>query len=311
MAQIQKEFPQEVRIVYRHFPLTSIHDKSELAAQASEAAGKQGKFFEFQTALFVNQQAWSAKSLADFTPWLNDQAKTLGLNVDQFTADLTSPDIVEKIKQAEKDGAAIGVPGTPYLLVNGSALQVNPTYEVLKAIIELSRMKNQMVNECPPMSVDPTKTYHATLTTTRGDITIELLPKKAPLAVNIFIYLARKGYYDNTIFHRVLTGFVAQGGDPSGTGFGGPGFVFGNEINADQKFDQEGQVGMANSGPDSNGAQFFITYAPQTMLDGKYTIFGKVTAGMENAKKITPRDTSQGGTIPEADKIIKITIEEK
>ncbi len=139
---------------------------------------------------------------------------------------------------------------------------------------------------------------------------VQLLPDNAPLAVNSFVFLARNGWFDDITFHRVLPDYVAQTGDPSGSGFGGPGYTFDNEI-SDLKFDKAGLMGMANSGPGSNGSQFFITYAAAPNLDGKYTIFGEVLEGMDVLKQLTARDPSQGGTLPPGDKIKTITIEEK
>ncbi|MGE5221705.1 MAG: peptidylprolyl isomerase [Omnitrophica WOR_2 bacterium] len=161
------------------------------------------------------------------------------------------------------------------------------------------------------MTVDPKKKYTATLHTSKGDIVIQLFPDKAPVTVNSFIFLARNGWFNNVIFHRVIPGFVAQTGDPSGSGFGTPGYAFDNEISPNLKFDKAGVVGMANAGPGSNGSQFFITYGPAPSLNGGYTIFGQVTAGMDVAQKLTPRDPSSGGDLPAGDVIQSVTIEEK
>jgi cyclophilin family peptidyl-prolyl cis-trans isomerase len=160
------------------------------------------------------------------------------------------------------------------------------------------------------MVINPTKQYIATLHTEKGDIVIELAADKAPLAVNSFIFLARNGWFDNVTFHRVIPGFVAQAGDPSGTGYGTPGYAFKNEI-SNLKFDAPGVVGMANAGADSNGSQFFITYSSQPTLDGKYTVFGHVIQGLDVATSLTPRDPSQSGDLPTGDKILSVTIEEK
>ena len=320
LEQLLSEYPQDVRVIYRYFPLYQIHDKAVISAQAAEAARLQGKFIEMYKALFENQQTWTGKSVDDFKTWVTDQAKTLGLKVDQFTTDMNSADTVAKIKKSEADGETLGVPGTPYLLVNGKQMQVNPSPEVLKAIIDINKIKDRQFTKCPETIVDRTKKYTATLTTDQGDIVIDLLVDKAPIAVNSFVFLAQHGFYDNNNFHRVLTGFVAQTGDPSGTGFGGPGYTFINEVSPDLKFDQPGIVGMANSGPNTNGSQFFISFGPIPTLDGKYTIFGKVISGMDVASKLTPRDpqatdpaAAQATTTPEKSpsKLIKVTIEEK
>jgi len=149
------------------------------------------------------------------------------------------------------------------------------------------------------------------LKTSKGDIELELFENEAPNTVKNFIYLVQRGFYDGLTFHRVLPDFVAQAGDPSGTGFGGPGYAFINEVSPDLKFDREGLLAMANSGPDTNGSQFFITYAPAPQLDGGYTIFGEVISGMDIARKLAPRDPSTDFGLPPGDEIISVTIEEK
>ena len=134
------------------------------------------------------------------------------------------------------------------------------------------------------MVITKNKTYSALLRTTQGDITMQFSADKTPITVNNFVYLARKRFYDNTVFHRIIKGFMIQGGDPEGTGMGGPGYEFEDEV-FEGKYTR-GTVAMANSGPDTNGSQFFVTLAPTEHLNGKHTIFGKVVAGMENVKKI-------------------------
>jgi cyclophilin family peptidyl-prolyl cis-trans isomerase len=161
------------------------------------------------------------------------------------------------------------------------------------------------------MLISPGKQYVATLHTEKGEIVLELYADQAPTAVNSFVFLARHGWFDGVTFHRVIPGFVAQAGDPTGTGFGGPGYAFDNEISPDLKFDRPGVLGMANSGPGSNGSQFFITLAPAPNLNGDYTIFGHVISGMDVVKGLTPRDPSQAMNLPPGDKINSVTIEEK
>jgi cyclophilin family peptidyl-prolyl cis-trans isomerase len=161
------------------------------------------------------------------------------------------------------------------------------------------------------MAIDPLKEYIATIETEIGDIIIQLFADKTPLAVNSFVFLAREGWFNGVPFHRVIPGFVAQAGDPTGTGLGGPGYAFDNEIVPELKFDAPGLVGMANAGPGSNGSQFFITFAPQPGLDGGFTIFGEVLSGLDVAEKLTTRIPEGGGVLPEADLILKVTIEEK
>jgi cyclophilin family peptidyl-prolyl cis-trans isomerase len=163
----------------------------------------------------------------------------------------------------------------------------------------------------PPMTIDVNKQYTAHIATVKGTIDIQLLPKDAPKTVNSFVFLARQGFYDGVTFHRVIPNFMAQGGDPTGTGSGGPGYMIPNETSTGLKFDQAGLLAMANSGPDTNGSQFFITYGPAPNLNGSYTIFGRVTAGLDVALALTPRDPQSNPTAPPGDKIITVKIDEK
>jgi cyclophilin family peptidyl-prolyl cis-trans isomerase len=162
----------------------------------------------------------------------------------------------------------------------------------------------------PPMTIDTDKEYYATIELEKGgEIVIQLYPDKAPLTVNNFVFLAREGYYDGTTFHRVLPDFMAQGGDPAGTGGGGPGYVFQNE-DSDLTFDKAGVVAMANAGRDTNGSQFFITFSPQEYLNGGYTIFGQVVEGMDVVMDIRLRDPQQNPDYV-GDAIESITIAEE
>src|SRR5215210_7482162 len=144
-------------------------------------------------------------------------------------------------------------------------------------------------NKQPEMSLDPKKKYQAILHTSRGDIKVDLYADRAPMTVNNFVFLARNGFYDGTTFHRVLDGFMAQGGDPTGTGSGGPGYQFEDEFSSDLTFDRPGLLAMANSGPNTNGSQFFITFVPTPHLNGLHTIFGEVVEGMDVVNNITRR----------------------
>ncbi len=148
----------------------------------------------------------------------------------------------------------------------------------------------------PSMVIDPKKKYHAVLHTDKGDITVQLFADKAPKTVNNFVFLAREGFYDNTIFHRVISDFMAQGGDPTGTGRGGPGYKFNDEFNSSLKHDKPGILSMANAGPNTNGSQFFITHVPTPWLDNKHAIFGQVTDGMDVLLSIPPRDPARANS---------------
>ena len=161
----------------------------------------------------------------------------------------------------------------------------------------------------PPMTIDPSKRYVATLATEQGDIVVELYAVDAPKTVNNFVFLAREHYYDGTTFHRVLPGFMAQGGDPTGTGSGGPGYQFADEFSPKRRHDGPGVLSMANAGPGTNGSQFFITFVATPHLDDRHTVFGKVIGGMDVVLGLTPRDPGQNPG-QQGDTLRGVTIEE-
>jgi cyclophilin family peptidyl-prolyl cis-trans isomerase len=142
----------------------------------------------------------------------------------------------------------------------------------------------------PTMQIDPSKSYSANIKTDMGDIKIALHAEKAPKTVNNFVFLAKEGFYDNVVFHRVISNFMAQGGDPTGTGRGGPGYRFEDEFHPDLRHDKPGILSMANAGPNTNGSQFFITHVPTPHLDNKHSVFGEVVEGMDVLLSIPDRD---------------------
>ena len=161
-------------------------------------------------------------------------------------------------------------------------------------------MPGKKWNNPPEMKIDPQKIYMVKIETDRGDIELELCPQHAPRTVNNFVFLTREGFYNGVTFHRVISNFMIQSGDPAGTGRGGPGYSFEDELIGNSLLHEIGAISMANSGPDSNGSQFFITHSPQPHLNGKHTVFGKVLKGQDIVNQI-----QQG------DKMLKVTITEE
>jgi len=160
-------------------------------------------------------------------------------------------------------------------------------------------MKKMEWKNPPEMQIDPVKAYKAVIETNKGVIELELYPQHAPKTVNNFVFLAREGFYDNVSFHRVISDFVIQGGDPTGTGRGGPGYKFEDELKGNPLKHETGMISMANSGPDTNGSQFFITHSPQPHLNGRHTVFGKVENGQDVVNAIQQGDTMLNVTIHE------------
>jgi cyclophilin family peptidyl-prolyl cis-trans isomerase/protein-disulfide isomerase len=312
LKALMEKYPDDVRVVYRHFPLASIHDKAILAVQAAEAAGLQSTdaFWAFHDLFYDTQGSWSGYSIEDFSDWVVEVAAELGLDPIQFETDFNSEAIAAKAEASWIDGQSLGIPGTPYIKIN-SLYETQADPQMLTAYVELIKMEEMQYTACPPLTIDQEANYLATVETDQGSFVIKLFADQAPLAVNSFVFLAENGWFDGITFHRVLPGFVAQTGDPSGTGYGNPGYRFSIEATDDLVFDRAGLVAMANSGPDSNGSQFFITYAPAPNLNGGYTIFGEVVEGMDVVQAITPRDPQQDANLPPGDLIISVTIEKQ
>lgn len=176
--------------------------------------------------------------------------------------------------------------------------------------LEPSEREN-FYDEYPEMVINPEAEYDAIIRTEKGDMRLRLFAEEAPLTVNNFVFLAQQGFYDGTVFHRVLQDFMAQGGDPTGTGGGGPGYQFEDETENGLVFDRPGLLAMANAGPATNGSQFFITFVPTPHLNGNHTIFGEILEGqdvLESISFVQPGGLTETGT--QGDVIQRIDIVE-
>lgn len=313
MKQLIAEFPEQLRWIYRHYPLIKINDKATLAVQASEAAGKQGLFWKLFDLLYGKQPDWINLSPLDFQKWVTVQATKLGADSVQYQQTFQSQEIRAIAENAWQHNSSIGMPGVPFILLDGKIWPADLplTYYTLKDYINLELLEKRQFESCPPPVIDVTKSYQATIQTEKGNILIQLYPTEAPITVNNIVFLARQGWYDGITFHRVIKDYIAQSGDPSGSGYGGPGYTFVNEITPALKFDKPGRVAMANSGKDTNGSQFFITFAEAPQLNGGYTIFGQVIDGMSVLQKLTLRNPTDYPPPPPGDRIITITITEQ
>ena len=216
---------------------------------------------------------------------------------------------VMKAKRTERGIQLIGV-GVVIVLVVAlvfAYLSNRETATPNADAVDAPQVSSKQYDAYPPMTIDTSKQYFATFKMAKGgEFVIQLYADKAPITVNSFVFLAREGFYNGVTFHRVIDGFMAQGGDPTGTGGGGPGYSFEDEFNSDLVFDKEGVLAMANSGPNTNGSQFFITYGPTLHLNNLHTIFGQVTEGMDVVNSLTRRDPNQYPDYP-GDAIESIT----
>lgn len=304
-----------MRLVYRHFPLISIHPNAQIASEAAEAAGAQDKFWEMHEILYTQQQAWSQLGETEIIDQLVEYAEEIGLDdVDQFRDDLENDSYAEDVLADYEAAVAANLTGTPSFVINGVDYPTNAfglSYEGLDIFIQLMKLRKNQWYDGPEQVIEADKEYIATIKTEKGDIVIELFNNTAPVNVNSFVFLAQEGWYEETTFHRVLPDFVAQGGDPTGTGVGFPGYRCSDEISPARAFDEAGLVSLANSGPDTNGGQFFITYTAVPQLNEGFTMLGRVIEGQSVVENLEPRNPQEDVDAPPGDKILEVIVEEK
>lgn len=322
LERLVDAYPDTVQIIYRHFPLLSIHDKAQKSAEAAEAAAAQGAFWAYHSALYERQAEWAGLSPDAGRDYFVDLAAELGLDANQFSQALDNDVYADYVATLSQEAKNLELPGTPSLIVNGRLLPFDSNLanyalwdsfvaEQIRTQSALQALADRQYSAPPPMTIDENTTYLARVTMETGEeFVIELLAQSAPQTVNSFIFLAKEGWFDGVSFHRVLPGFVAQTGDPSGTGAGGPGYTIPNEIDPALSHDEAGMVAMANSGPNTNGSQWYVTLGDVSQLDGGYTIFGRVIEGMAVVESISPRDPSRDPEAPPGDLIRSVVIDE-
>jgi len=309
--RVQDEHPAEIRYINRVFPLVGRNDNAVLAARMVEAADKQGKFWEMQNLLYSQQAIWSGYSVPDFVQWATSQASSLGMNIDQYQTDLESEAVIQLVDLNIERAREFGPFGVPLIIINGEIYLGPQDYSSVNDVVQLILLGKRQFTDCPPLLITRTGQYIATLHTDKGDVVIQLFADKAPYTVNSFVFLAQNGWYDDITFHRVIPDLYAQTGDPSGTGKGTPGYYVITEILPELTFDKPGLVAMVNSGPDTSGSQFFITFDEAHQYDGQYTIFGQLLNGIDVLKQLTPRNPQIGVELPQGDKLLGVTIEAK
>ncbi len=300
--------------MYRHFPLTSVHAHALKAAEAAEAAGAQGAFWEYHDLLFENQDNFAGGDAGNARDLFIQLADELNLDVDKFTQELDDGVYESIVLDSAEEAASLGITGTPAVIFDGDYLQqLPPSFYYWDAIVQLKLLEDRQYNAPPSMSLDPDKSYGAIVTMAGGgSFKLELFPESAPQTVNSFVFLAREGWYDGVTFHRVLPGFVAQTGDPTGTGVGGPGYTLPDEVDPQYSHAEAGMLSMAKSNaPNSAGSQWYITLADASFLDGTYSIFGRVTEGMDVVMALSPRDPQKNPEAPAGDMIETIEIVEE
>ena len=230
LSQLLSKYPEDVSLVFRHFPLTEQLDKDQLAAQAAEAAGEQGKFWEFAKMLYTEQNGWTGKTGDDFTVWADEKAAGLGLNEDQFKATMLADATIKKVTDSRNESKVLMAAGMvnsdPFLFINGYPIYAPYSLDILSSKIDYFKLSQRAFTACPPMTVDPAKEYTATLHTEKGDIVLDLYADKAPWAVNSFIYLAEQGWYNGSGFLPGHSGLFGSGRRSFQLRIGQPGLRF-------------------------------------------------------------------------------------
>ncbi len=295
LKELLELYSDPLRMVIRYLPQTEVYDKSQLAAEATLAAQSQGgdeAFWGMVDLLYTNQAEWSSLSDQDFRDVLAGYADSLDLDSGALLDDLEAGTYTGAITDGVAEAQEAGVMISPTLFINDRIIQQPPASSSVLAPLMWDAMLKRTYRDYPPMVIAPDKDYSAWIITRQGEIVIDLYANLAPETVNNFAYLACSGYYDDTTFHRVVSGFVAQGGDPTASGMGGPGYTIPDEFGkSDLLFDRAALVSMAHTNqPNSAGSQFFITFRPTPELDGSFTIFGEVVEGMEIVEQFPPRD---------------------
>jgi cyclophilin family peptidyl-prolyl cis-trans isomerase/predicted DsbA family dithiol-disulfide isomerase len=309
LKQIRLTHAADVRVIFVNTPLSD-RDKDAFATQAVEAADLQGKFWEMHDLLFEKQAEWSVLTPAAFESWAVQQAAGLGMDPVQFQLDFKGKTVADRLQRSIQSSNSQSI-SPPILFVNSNSRYSGlADFASLDTVVRMEALSARQFTSCPAWLIDPLKQYVATLHTAKGDVIIQLFPDKAPLAVNNFVSLAQKGWFDGITFYKMLPDFLVMSGDPSETGMGNPGYLFKTEISTSLHFDQPGMVALDNSGPDTNGSRFLITLAPAAQLYGQYTVIGKVISGMKVLSALTPRDPKPGIYLPPGDSLINISIQE-
>ncbi|MBN1313641.1 MAG: peptidylprolyl isomerase [Anaerolineae bacterium] len=300
----------DLKIVFRHLPLGT---NARIAAIATEIAydqkGDEG-FWAMHDLLYEKQSEWEPLSEKSLRYELGKYADEIGLDGEQMKSALDGEEYSTVMDFAVSGAESIGVTTVPSLYVNDLLInELSGDEQTLDLLVQITRIK-QTYREAPPMVIDPAKTYAAWIFAEQGTMAVDLYAELAPETVNNFAYLACTGYYDDITWHRVIPGFVAQTGDPTGTGFGGPLYTIPDEFEeSGLTFNQAGWLSMAHStAPDSAGSQFFITLGPAEQLNGSFTIFGKVVSGLEIAQSLRARDPQTD--IEPGDPLMKVVVRE-
>jgi cyclophilin family peptidyl-prolyl cis-trans isomerase len=281
MLAVYTRHPQSVREIYRPFPLSALEDKADLTAATVEAAGRQGAFWPMHDLLIDQFAEWRNLAPDEYVSWAAQSAESLGLDGNAFRQTLKNPEVTGQVSQRYAEARASGIPGAPFVLLNGRPFILATDEKQLEAAIRLGILQTGQTNIYPRVDLKPGVDYLANLNTTLGRIQLQLYGGTAPLAVNSFIHLAQSGWYTGTGAYQVVPGQWVGLGDPTWTGLGDVGYHYPLETDSSRHFDQPGMVGVIPAGPGLNGARLFVTLSPLPEYDETHTVLGRVTQGLD------------------------------
>ena len=307
-----------MRLIWRHLPDIRTHDKAALALQASEAAAAQGLFWQMHDQLFTHQSEWITLSPDEFRAMLDDYAATVGLDVTRFTADLDAETYDPIIEAALRDAADLSLVGAPVLLLNGQPFSGRDDLFGLDEAARLALLEQRHFDAPPEMTIDPGQPLPRDDRHRQGEIVINLFAAQAPLTVNNFVFLARNGWYDDITFHYVVPGFIAQTGDPSDTGRGGPGYTIPDEHTNGLTFDRAGLVAMSHpprcrTAPGASSLSRWPRCNPPPNGTGSIRSSGKSSRGWISSQGLTARNANDPVNFPNpppGDRVLTVRIEE-
>jgi cyclophilin family peptidyl-prolyl cis-trans isomerase len=311
MQALRELRPDEIQLIYRQFPLLVLNDKAGWAAELALAADAQGAFWSMHDLLYDQQDLWTELSATDFLAWAEEAARTLDLDAAQIATELQEGVYSKAVEEAYVQGVNSGLPGTPFLLLNGEWFRASPTLINLEAAIRLELLASRQYSQPPEFEIDRDAVYIAHIQLNKGDVEIQLFPDSAPDSVANFIFLANNGWFDDTIFYRIVPGSFIEGGDPSGTGFGGPGYFLPDEIDPTLEFNRVGRLVMMGSGPDTIGSRFAITLRSVPEWQGSRPIIGQVIEGLPLLADLEAREPLEDLLKDPNVRIIEVAIEEQ
>jgi cyclophilin family peptidyl-prolyl cis-trans isomerase/protein-disulfide isomerase len=290
LARLQQLHPDDIRLIFRPFPLLTLYDKTSLATQAVASAGTQGQLWKMHDMLYSRRGEWAALTPDEFTTWLAGAAQAAGLDAVQLADDLATRRYEPFVADAYNRAVAEGIPGAPFLFFNRDLMLFPPTLENLEANVRLTLLAGRQFGAYPPFTLEPGTDYHARVRLNIGEITLDLFEDTAPLAVNSFLFLAQNDWFDGTPVYRVVRGQYIEAGDPTGTGFGAPGYAYELEGSPARTFNRAGVVGIASDDPATLGSRFFISLTSLPLFDSTRTVLGTVTSGLDRLEALTARD---------------------